>query len=419
MVEKTRRSPRPDDLYRLLIPTDPRLSPDGANVVFTVQRTAPTYDGYRTALWLAASDGSIPAHRLTIGSKHDSHPRWSPDGRMLAFLSDRRTTVEEEPTAPKEREDAMQVHVLPFDHAGEARRLTDLPRGVDTFEWSPDGTRLAILSSSRAHERSADTKARRRLDEAKPGTPPASDYRFFDRLGYQLNGPGFIHTRKPQVWIVDVATGAARLLTGFANGVDEVAWSPDGKRLAITTAQRRDADLSFIRRILVLDPESGAQTAIAERPDGIYFSPTWLPSGDRIAVLGGTRPNVYFRTQVLLFAADGSEARTSGRDLTGADDVMAAPAMGSDLTPGENSRAIPIEGGRSLLFNAAHDGSMQLWRVPVDGGRAERLTDGEHYLSGYDAVAVGARTRVATIESSPMQVSRVVLGDLARGGTRL
>ncbi|HEX8026144.1 MAG TPA: hypothetical protein VF484_08065, partial [Candidatus Limnocylindrales bacterium] len=101
MAQKTRRAPRPDDLYRLLIPTDPRLSPDGEQVAFTVQRTAPSYDGYRTALWIAPTDGGQPPTRLTIGSKRDNHPRWSADGRTLAFLSDRRTTVEEEPTAPK------------------------------------------------------------------------------------------------------------------------------------------------------------------------------------------------------------------------------------------------------------------------------------------------------------------------------
>ncbi|HEX8025422.1 MAG TPA: S9 family peptidase, partial [Candidatus Limnocylindrales bacterium] len=294
------------------------------------------------------------------------------------------------------------------------------PRGVDTFEWSPDGTRLAVLSSSRGADRKADTKARRRLDEAKPGTPPASDYRYFDRLGYQLNGAGFIDTRKAQVWIVEAATGAARKLTSYANGVDEISWSPDGKRLAITTAQRRDADLTFLRRVLVLDPDTGAETAIAARPDGIYFSPAWLPDGKRLAILGGTRPDVYFRTQVLLFAADGSEARGEGTDLTGAADVMAAPAMGSDLTPGEGARPIPIDGGRSILFNAAHAGALDLWRVATDGGgKPERLTDGHHYLSGYDAVAVGARTRVVAIRSTASQVSQVVVGDLTRSARSL
>ena len=420
MPTKTRRPARPDDLYRLRSPTDPRLSPDGRWVTFTVQRVGPTYDKYRTSIWIASADGDgSDARQLTIGARADTHVRWSPDGRTIAFTSDRRTAVEEEPTAPKEREDANQVHLLPVDRPGEARRLTDLPRGVDAFEWSPDGTKLAVLSSSRAADRAADAKARRRLDEAKPGTPPASDYRFFDRLGYQLNGPGFIDTRKPQVWIVDVATGTARKVTSFANGVDEVAWSPDGKRLAITTAQRRDADLSFLRRILVLDVETGRQTSVADRPDGIYFSPAWLPGGDRIAAFGGTRPDVYFRTELRVFAADGSDARTNGTDLTGADDVMVAPAMGSDLTPGEGARPIPIDDGRAVLFQGAHEGSTELWRVRLDGGRPERMTDGRQYLSSFDAVAVGARTRVAAIRSTPTQVSQVVVGDLTRSGTRV
>ena len=86
----TRRAPRPDDLYAFRIPTDPRLSPDGGRVVFTLQTVAPSKDGYRRALWTVPTDGSEPARRLTIGAKQDGHPRFSPDGRSLAFLSDRR-----------------------------------------------------------------------------------------------------------------------------------------------------------------------------------------------------------------------------------------------------------------------------------------------------------------------------------------
>ena len=99
-----RRPPRPDDLYRLRIATDPRLSPDGRSVVVTLQTVAPDYDGYRTALWLVptAPDGGKP-RQLTIGARHDHHARFSPDGRTLAFLSDRRTLVEEEPTRPERR----------------------------------------------------------------------------------------------------------------------------------------------------------------------------------------------------------------------------------------------------------------------------------------------------------------------------
>ena len=157
------RPPRPDDLYRLRIPTGPRLSPDGRTVVVTLQTVAPTYDGYRSALWLVATEPDGPApRRLTLGARQDHHPRFSPDGRTLAFLSDRRPFVEEEPTRPsdaKDREDIRQVYLLPLD-GGEARRLTDLPRGVDGFAWSPDGRHLAVLSSSHGATREEDARRR-------------------------------------------------------------------------------------------------------------------------------------------------------------------------------------------------------------------------------------------------------------------
>ena len=131
-----RRPPAPEDLYRLLIPTDPDLAPDGTLVAVTVQSVAPGRDGYRHAVWLVPADGSAPPRQVTLGTRHDTHPRFSPDGTILAFISDRRPLVEEEPDAPKDREDGTQVHLLPLA-GGEARRLTDLPRGVDDFAWSP------------------------------------------------------------------------------------------------------------------------------------------------------------------------------------------------------------------------------------------------------------------------------------------
>ena len=84
------RPARPDDLYRLSVPFDPRLSPDGRLVAFSVKRTAVGRDGYRYAIWLAPTDGSAPARQVTIGSRADRRPRFSPDGRTLAFISDRR-----------------------------------------------------------------------------------------------------------------------------------------------------------------------------------------------------------------------------------------------------------------------------------------------------------------------------------------
>ena len=169
------RPAQPDDLYRLHVPTDPCLSPDGKQVAFTVTRCAVGKDGYRSSVWLAPADGSEPARRVTYGPRTDAHARFSPDGRTLAFLSDRRTKVEEDPKldAEKERQDAVQVHLLPLD-GGEARRLTDLPRGVDDFAWSPDGRSLAVLTSSLGATRETDARKRNRPAAPKPGSAQLS-----------------------------------------------------------------------------------------------------------------------------------------------------------------------------------------------------------------------------------------------------
>ncbi|MEX1344325.1 MAG: S9 family peptidase, partial [Candidatus Limnocylindrales bacterium] len=83
------RKPSASDLASLRVPTDVRLSPDGRSACFVVKESAPDLAGYRSALWLAPADGSEGARRLTLGARHDGAPRWSPDGRYLAFLSDR------------------------------------------------------------------------------------------------------------------------------------------------------------------------------------------------------------------------------------------------------------------------------------------------------------------------------------------
>jgi len=165
------RSPRPDDLYRLRIATEPRLSPDGRHLVVTLQTVAPGFDGYRHALWLVPTDGAGSSRQLRLGAKHDRNAGFSPDGRTLAFISDRRSLLEEpEPGGhntgdreeAKDREDGDQVHLLPLD-GGQAHRLTDLPRGVDGFEWSPDGSRLVVVSASHGASQAEDDR-RRRID---------------------------------------------------------------------------------------------------------------------------------------------------------------------------------------------------------------------------------------------------------------
>ena len=421
------RIPRPDDYYRFLIPTDPQLAPDSGRIAFTVQSVAPTRDGYRHAIWSVPFDGSAPARQLTIGTKHDASPRFRPDGRALAFLSDRRLAVEEEPKATKDREDSVQVHLLPLDEPGEARRLTNLPRGVSEFAWSPDGSRLAVVSSSHAASRAED--ARRRGRPAKPPAPgeaPASDIHYVDRLRSMVNGPGWVYYQVGRLWVIDLASGAATQVHAGPTPVSELAWSPDGSRIAFSADWGPNRDLGFNSDVWVVAATGGAAVRItggrnrrAER--SVFTAPAWLPDGDRLAVLGhryaggnGSRADVW------LFAADGSEAGpTDGVNLTGPADLVIDSVMGSDVTIGEGNRIQVAPDGRSVWFSAPTEGSFELWRVPVEGGPVERLTNGLQYYSSFViGPAAGGAVRIAAIRSEPAVLPEVTAIELRPGPAR-
>ncbi|HEY7827783.1 MAG TPA: S9 family peptidase [Candidatus Limnocylindrales bacterium] len=421
------RVPRPDDHYRFRIPTDPQLAPAGGTIAFTVQSVAPTRDGYRHSVWSAPFDGSAPARQLTLGAKHDSSPRFRPDGRALAFLSDRRLAVEEEPAASKDREDSVQVHLLPLDEPGEARRLTNLPRGVSEFAWSPDGGRLAVVSSS--HGASLEEDLRRRGRPAKPpgpGEAPRSDIHYVDRLRAMANGPGFVYHQVGRLWVVDPATGDANQVHAGPTPVSELAWSPDGRRIAFSADWGRDDDLGFNSDVWVVPAAGGRAVRITggrRRPAGrsVFTSPAWLPDGERLAVLGhrygggnGSRADVW------LFAADGSEAGPAGgHNLTDPADLVIDSGMGSDVTIGEGNRIHVSPDGSAVWFSAPVEGSFELWRVPVKGGPVERLTDGHHYYSSFMiGTGPGGAVRVAAVRSAPTALPEVTAIELRSGTAR-
>jgi len=119
------------DYYRTAFVGSPVVSPDGATVVFSVQRYELESGTSWSEIWAMAADGEN-LRQLTRGRHHDSSPIFSPDGSALAFLSSR-------------DEDASQVYLLPMS-GGEARRLTSFPGGVSTPVWSPDGAHMAVTA---------------------------------------------------------------------------------------------------------------------------------------------------------------------------------------------------------------------------------------------------------------------------------
>ena len=413
------RLPLPSDLASLRVPTDVRLSPDGQQACFVVKEASPDQAGYRMALWLAPADGSDPPRRLTLGARRDVAPRWSPDGRCLAFLSDRGAVLRAG-GAPRDAEDLRrasaaptglkdlvgrdiprgdtQVWLLPTD-GGEARQLTDLSVDVGDLAWSPDGRRLCIVSGATSSKPAAAASA-------QPGEPPRRDIRLIDELDYQLNGVGFTYEHPPRLWIVDVASGDTRRITSGSRGDEQPAWSPDGTRIAFVSNRGAGADLAWRSDVYVVAADGGPATRVTSGQERLFQHPAWSPDGSLIAAmghrfeaLGPTRDDIW------VFPPEPSQ---EGRNLTAASDLFVDASMNSDLLGFGESGPRWSPDGRSLLFAAPSGGSYELWRTRLEDGRVERLTSGRHMLRGVDQAAHDGALRVAAIRGAATEPPDVV-----------
>ena len=153
------------DLLKFQWVADPQISPDGREVTYVLVTVNENEDRYDTSLWQVATTGSAAPRRLTAGPR-DSSPRWSPDGRSLAF------------TRAAGEKDKPQIYLLSMS-GGEARRLTDVPRGAGAALWSPNGKTIAFTSET-SDEDLAERKAAKGKDpkevevEKESGTSRAS-----------------------------------------------------------------------------------------------------------------------------------------------------------------------------------------------------------------------------------------------------
>ncbi|OJG03723.1 translocation protein TolB [Pseudonocardia autotrophica] len=342
---------QPSDIGRLVTLGAPAVSPDGTVVAAAVRRVDLGANRYRTAIWLTPTDGSSPPHRLT-GSEHgDSSPAWSPDGTRLAVVTGREGG-------------GAQLRVLPIGVPGEPVVVCERPEPVSEPVWSPDGTRIAFVSRERAARWATGDDDR------------AREPRRINRLFSRLDGEGWIIDRPSTVFVVDAGGGDPVAVAGGPYEHSSPAWSPDGRTLAVVADREPDWDLDETARIYLVDATGGGGGPRRLTRTGRHHThPSWSPDGTRLATLASDD-----------HLASPAHASPAVVDVaTGREDVL---ATGVDRTwrPFPGARA-PIWDDGHLLVSCEDRGGVHLYRVAADGagaGTAQALLTGERAVTAYD-----------------------------------
>jgi dipeptidyl aminopeptidase/acylaminoacyl peptidase len=362
---------KPEDIFTLKQVSDPSLSPDGRWVAFEVTSLDKARDESDTDIWMAPLAGG-EALRLTSSPYSETSPRFSPDGRYLAFLSDR---------------DETWTQVWLMDRrGGEAVRLTDYKANVSELSWSPDGARLALVVRDVDPDDAAtrgDTDAD--ADEKEKRPKPI----VIHRLKFKKDGEGYLTDLRHHIHVFDVATRKSVAVTGGPYDDSEPSWSQDGRSIAFTSNRTADPDSNENSDIFLVEARTGAVPRRLTTSPGTDGGPVFSPDGRSIAfVAGGDPRDIWYGTLNLgVVKVSGGPEVILTRTL---DRVVAGPRFSPD--------------GRSIFFMVEEGGNSHVARVPAAGGVPERVVDGELDVQGFD---IGKGGEIAVLESRPGQPSEV------------
>jgi dipeptidyl aminopeptidase/acylaminoacyl peptidase len=321
----------PEDVLSIRELRELQLSPDGKRVAFRVREPSDSKSprAPRTAnVWVVPTDGSELPRPLMPTLKNATSPRWSPDGRWLAFLSDRGEPGGNDPEAP------VQIYLLRSD-GGKAERLTSVPGGVEDFAYSPDGRMIAFI-------------ARDQPTAGEQERQSAGDD------GVEVDQ----HFKYSRLWVVSLSDRKAVQITKQDFEINEFAWPPGGDEIALVVAQTQKPEDSLLLSLVVVNRSTGeVARTLSTNVAPISGLLRWSPDGRSIIFLEGP-PTKDFASWVSVVAAGGGPVRPLTKDYPGTVIALGWTPDSKQLT------AQGIEGTRQALL-----------RIDVATGAAHKLAD--------------------------------------------
>jgi dipeptidyl aminopeptidase/acylaminoacyl peptidase len=348
-------TPRPitiDDYFQIQTVHEPQLSPDAQWVAYTVDKSSLKTDKNESRIWMISASGGEPL-AMTAEGVSSSHPRWSPDGKLLAFLSERKGGQ-------------TQVWLL-NRQGGEAQQLTDTPQDVEDFAWAPDGLRMVLVLKDPTPEELDAAKEKSRAAQSSTASDSDSDDKkpkskrpwVIDRLQFKVDEIGYLDRRRTHLHVFDISKKSLTQVTSGDFDDSEPAWSPDSKFLAFTSNRSAgDPDLNYNTDIWVVPTDvnnpnnSTPLTQVTTNP-GIDMSPAWSPDGKSIAYVTMVDPKLfdYATHHLAISPATGGPAKVLTLSL---DRMVTNPHFSSD--------------GKFIYFVADNDGALALKTIHLESG---------------------------------------------------
>jgi len=345
------RSFTPDDLFKLQGVTDPQISPDGSKIVYVRSSADIMTDKVEPSLWLV--DVSTGEQRpLVAGPGAHMSPRWSPDGKRIAYVS-------------SDGSSAPQLYVL-WLASGASVNVTDLPDSPGALAWSPDGRQIAYTMRVPGEGEKLGSQPETRPEGAQWAEP----LQVIDRVTYRFDGAGYLEPGFDHIFVVPADGGAPRQVTfGKFDDGGPLSWTADARRIVFSANRHEDWERDINNsEVYSVDIASGAIRALTTRqgPDGGALV---SPDGKHIAYLGYDDVNrSYENSDLYVMNADGSGVR------------LLTPKLDRSID------ALEWAGNNSLYVQYDDEAQTRVARVGLDGSIkpvVSGLTPGGHYDRPY------------------------------------